>query len=184
MAAYNWQLDCYTVQYSGCFSELWTTFCNIALMQTLLKGQCHEIFEFWFFSWISFPQAPEYTIWAVSNFFKNSWRYSQLKVHHRCRWHRWQIEKIFKNIKVILFGHRGEVELFYRYIFAFKLILRSQQPDIVPIICHRYQQLVANLPPVSLIPVVHLDLQISPRIFEKIRNAPNGILWGRGETDS
>jgi hypothetical protein len=27
---------------------------------------------------------------------------------------------------------------------------------------------VANLPPVLLTPVVHLDLQISPRIFEKI----------------
>jgi hypothetical protein len=27
---------------------------------------------------------------------------------------------------------------------------------------------VANLPPVPLIPVVHLDLQISPRILEKI----------------
>ncbi len=38
-----------------------------------------------------------------------------------------------------------------------------------------------NLPPVS---VVHLDLRISPRIFEKIRNGPNGILWGWGETDS
>ncbi len=43
---------------------------------------------------------------------------------------------------------------------------------------------VANLPPVSLTPVVHLELQISPRIFEKIRNGPNGILWGWGETDS
>jgi hypothetical protein len=32
--------------------------------------------------------------------------------------------------------------------------------------------------------VVHLDLRISPRIFEKIRNGPNGILWGCGETDS
>jgi hypothetical protein len=29
---------------------------------------------------------------------------------------------------------------------------------------------VANLPPVSLTPVVHLDLWISPRIFEKIWN--------------
>ncbi len=27
-----------------------------------LKGMCHEIFCFWFFSWISFPQASEYTI--------------------------------------------------------------------------------------------------------------------------
>jgi hypothetical protein len=33
-------------------------------------------------------------------------------------------------------------------------------------------------------PVVHLDSQISPRIFEKIRNGLNGILWGWGETDS
>jgi hypothetical protein len=39
---------------------------------------------------------------------------------------------------------------------------------------------VANLPLVSLIPVVHRDLRISPRIFEKIRNGPNGILWGWG----
>ncbi len=43
---------------------------------------------------------------------------------------------------------------------------------------------VANLPPVSFIPVVHLDLRISPRIFEKNRNDPNGLLWGWGETDS
>ena len=35
---------------------------------------------------------------------------------------------------------------------------------------------------VSLIPVVHLDLRISQ--LEKIRNGPNGILWGWGETDS
>jgi hypothetical protein len=64
---------------------------------------------------------------------------------------------------------------------------------------------VANLPPVSLTPVatlplisttpakliakfadsvveavVHLDLQISPRIFKQIPNSPNGILWGWG----
>ncbi len=34
--------------------------------------------------------APDYTIKAISNFFENSWRYSQLKVHHQC-----QMEKIF-----------------------------------------------------------------------------------------
>jgi hypothetical protein len=32
--------------------------------------------------------------------------------------------------------------------------------------------------------VVHLDLRISLRIFEKIRNGLNGIPWGWGETDS
>jgi hypothetical protein len=32
--------------------------------------------------------------------------------------------------------------------------------------------------------VVDLELRMSPRIFEKIRNGPNGILSGLGETDS
>jgi hypothetical protein len=41
-----------------------------------------------------------------------------------------------------------------------------------------------NLPPVSLTPVVHLDLRISPRIFEKIRNDSNVIISGLGEGDS
>jgi hypothetical protein len=41
-----------------------------------------------------------------------------------------------------------------------------------------------HLPPVSLTPVANHELQISPRIFEKIRNEPNGILRGLGETDS
>ena len=61
-----------------------------------LKGQCHKIFDFWFFSWISFPQASEYTTTTISNFFEHSRRYSRLKVHHRCKRHRWQMEKIFK----------------------------------------------------------------------------------------
>ncbi len=41
-----------------------------------------------------------------------------------------------------------------------------------------------HLPPVSTTPVVHLELRISPRIFEKIRIGPFGILRGFGETDS
>jgi hypothetical protein len=32
--------------------------------------------------------------------------------------------------------------------------------------------------------VVHVDLRISPRIFEKIRNDPNAIFRGLGEGDS
>ncbi len=38
-----------------------------------------------------------------------------------------------------------------------------------------------NLPPVSTTPGVHLDLRISPRIFEKIWNDPNVIIRGLGE---
>ncbi len=55
-------------------------------------------------------------------------------------------------------------------------------------ICHQYQQhqryRKQNLPPVTLIPVVHLHLRISPRIFGKIQNDPNIILGGLGEDDS
>ena len=45
-----------------------------------------------FFSpWISFPKAPEYTIRAISNFFENLRRYSQLNVDHWYQRHRQQI---------------------------------------------------------------------------------------------
>ncbi len=74
---------------------------------------------------------------------------------------KWKKSSIIKVI-IILFGHLWEVELTYRYIFAFNFTLRSQQPDIVPIICHRYQQHSPNwwqnFPPVSLIPVANLPL--------------------------
>jgi hypothetical protein len=40
------------------------------------------------------------------------------------------------------------------------------------------------LPPVLLTPVATLELVISPRIFEKILNGPNGIIRCLGETDS
>jgi hypothetical protein len=49
----------------------------------ILKGQCHEIVDFRFFSWISFPQAPEYPVRAVSNFFENSRRYHSQKIRRR-----------------------------------------------------------------------------------------------------
>ncbi len=60
-------------------------------LKEILKGQCHEIFCFWFFSWVSFPPAPEYPIRTISNFLENSRRYSLDKVHHRCQRHRRQI---------------------------------------------------------------------------------------------
>ncbi len=47
-------------------------------------------------------------------------------------------QKIFNHeVLIILLGDVFEVELTYRYIFAFKFTLRSHQPDIVPIICHQ-----------------------------------------------
>ncbi len=57
----------------------------------ILMGQCHNIFCYWFFSWISFPPAPEYSIRTISNFFVYSRRYSQVKVYNRYQWHRRKI---------------------------------------------------------------------------------------------
>ncbi len=74
-----------------------------------------------------FPPSPtvRYPIRTVSNFFENSRRYSQLKVHHQCCWHGWQIKKI---LKIYL---KKEKKHF------FKFTLRFQQSVIVSIICHR-----------------------------------------------
>ncbi len=187
-----------------------------------LKGQCHEIFCFWFFSWISFPKSPEYTIRAVSNFSENSRRYSQLKVDHRYQRHRWKICHRYQR-------HRRQI------LPPVSLVLLIPVANLPPVSttpvanCHQYQRwhrrqtmglisgcrylnvnLMAkmyicvnstiqrcpnklikifliedfsHLPPVSLTPVVNLELRISPRIFQKIRKGPNGILWGWGETD-
>jgi hypothetical protein len=41
-----------------------------------------------------------------------------------------------------------------------------------------------SLLPVSLTPAINIHSRISPRIFEKIQNGPNGILGGLGDTDS
>jgi hypothetical protein len=50
-----------------------------------IKGTVPRDFLFRVFFMDQFSQAPDYTITAVSNFFENSRRYSQLKVHHRCQ---------------------------------------------------------------------------------------------------
>ena len=78
-----------------------------------LKGQCHFFASGFFHESVS--PKPLYTIRAILNFFKNSRRYSQLKVHHRCRENRWQMEKIFnqKNFHYF-FWHIWIVELAYR----------------------------------------------------------------------
>jgi hypothetical protein len=121
-----------------------------------LKGQSHEIFDFWFFSWISFPQAPEYTITAISR------RYSRLKVHHRCQRHRWQMEKIFneKNFNYLVWtplSSRVNIFIIFClqvhfkesaawYCFHISLVLLTPVANfptvaLIPVaICHQYQQ--------------------------------------------
>ncbi len=66
----------------------------------------------------------------------------------------------------------------------------SQQPDIVPIICHRCHT-GGKLPPVSLTPVANLP-PVSTTLGKLVvkfaagvaDTGPNGLLWGWGETES
>ncbi len=53
--------------------------------------------------------ALDYTLRAVSNFFENSRRYSQLKVQGG-KWKKYSIRNVF----VLSFGHLWVVELAYR----------------------------------------------------------------------
>jgi hypothetical protein len=73
---------------------------KVSLPIIALKGQYHEIFDVWFYSWISFPQATEYTLGRFQFFSTIRRDLSQLKVHQQCRWHRWQkisTQKFFFN---------------------------------------------------------------------------------------
>ncbi len=211
----------------------------------LLKGQCHEIFCFRFFSWITFPQAPDNNIRIISNFFENSRRYSQVKVHHRCQRHRRQILPPVPLVLLIPVANLPPVANNWNNIrlqipeselegkFAVGVNdaggklppvsttpaanlppvsltpvadnwnnIRLQIPEselegknlylYISSTTQRWPNKIIkifliedffHLPPVSLTPVANLELRISPRIFEKIRNGPGGIIRGLGETD-
>jgi hypothetical protein len=117
-----------------------------------LKGQCHEIFNFWFFSWISFSQGSEYTIRAISNFFENSRKYSQFKVHHRCRWHRRHIEKIF-NQKIFNYfvwtplGRRVNNNINFCFQVHFKVSAAWYCSHYLPPVSTTQAELVAKFAP-------------------------------------
>jgi hypothetical protein len=57
---------------------------QLQLFLQWFKGILSRDFQLMFFSCISFPQAPENNIMAVSNFVEISRRYSHLKMYQRC----------------------------------------------------------------------------------------------------
>jgi hypothetical protein len=89
-----------------------------------LKGQCHKIFDFFHETVSSKPLSIPLRLFRI---------FSKIRgdiCSSRCGG-KWKKSSIIK-VLIILFGHLWEVELTYRYFFAFKFTLRSQQPDIVP----------------------------------------------------
>ncbi len=151
----------------------------------------------WFFSWISFPPAPEYSIKTVSIFSENSRRYSQLKVCDRCQRHWWQMEKIFnqKNFNNFIWsplGSRGNkyinfclqvhfqvsAALYCSNYMSLTPVANLSPVSLIPVaICHWCQQHKGNwwqnLPPVSLIPVANLPpVSLTPVVHLDLRISP------------
>ncbi len=108
--------------------------------------------QFFFHESVS-PQAPEYTIRVVSNFFENSLIYSQLK------WKKSSIRKV-----LIMWV----VELTYRWIFFLQVHFKVSTVLIkVPLFATGVVDTSGTMQSVSLTPVVHLHLRISLGIFKK-----------------
>jgi hypothetical protein len=99
----------------------------------ILKGTVSRTFRF-FYLMTQFPPSPRVSHMDHLNFFKNSPRYSQVKVHHWCgivdTGGKWKKSSIMK-VLISFFGHLWEVELTYRYVYAFKFTLRSQQTALL-----------------------------------------------------
>ncbi len=135
-----------------------------------------------FFLWICYLQAPDNLLCAVSNLFKNSQRYSQLKIDPRWRWHR----------RLILQGLNSRLtnntdRLFTASVDAgVKLTTRGgMMPGLnLSIASVNFYQIESKLNMknlsklnVSITSVIDLDLWISFRIFAKLFwNFPVGLI--------
>jgi hypothetical protein len=149
------QLDCWGRESSQprgvwrnrlCFHlQVLHSYCFPYFLKICVQGTVPRDFRLLVFSCISFPQDPECTIRAISNFFEYLRRCSQRKVHHLCRWHRRQMEEIFnqKNVNYFvwtLLGSRVNIHINFCLQVHFKVSAAWY--------CSHY------LPPVSTTPVV------------------------------
>ena len=126
------------------------------------------------------PPQPQSTPLGLFRIFSKirKKRFSQVKVHHRCQRHRWQICHRYQRHRWQTMGTISgcrylKVNLKAKmYIYANSATQRCPNKIIKIFLIEDF----FHLPPVSLISVVHLEPRISPRIFEKIWNGRNDIL--------
>ncbi len=148
------------------FKDAYTSFSKKMLS---FKGTVPRDIRLQVFSRISFLQAPEYTNRVDSNFFENLPRYSKLKAHHR-----WQIENIFSQVFIVFLtplGKRVNILINCFHQIHFKMSAVWNCSHYFPPVSTTRAVLEAKFATGVIIPVVHLDLRISPRIFE-IRKWP------------
>ncbi len=123
-------------------------------------------------------KLPPVSTTPVANCHRYQWHRRQIWYRcccHWCRWHRWQIMGTISGCWHLKVNLKAKI-----YIYVSSTTLRWWN-KIIKIFLIVY---FFHLPPVSLTPVANLELRIFPRIFEKILNGLNEILWGWGETDS
>ncbi len=146
------------------------------LFLPVLKGQCHNIFCFRFFHESSSPKPIENSIRVISNFFKNSLRYLQVKVHHWYQRHRRQIWPLLPlvpttpavnlpPVSVTLVANNWDnvrlLKWTWRQKFIYIYVNSSTQRCPNKIIKTFLIEDFFQLPPVSLTLVVCLELRIS-----------------------
>jgi hypothetical protein len=78
-----------------CFKTMWLTHSKI-LVITIIHAFSFKI-----------SPSPEYPVRTVLNFFENSRRYSQVKVHQQYQRHRWQILPIVSLVLFIPVANNG-----------------------------------------------------------------------------
>ncbi len=88
--SYSWLIHTYSWVIAALSSiiEEWSSTCLSSFFQFGIKGSLIRDFRLQFFSWISVPQAPEYSIRIISTFFFNSPRKSWMNVYQQWQWPR------------------------------------------------------------------------------------------------
>ncbi len=129
------------------------------------------------FLWISVPPTPECPIRTVSNFFENLRRYSRLKVDHRCRWHRWQMKKIFNQKN---FNNFVGTPLYSKLNIYINFCLQVHFEVSASWYCSQCLPPVlltpaANLPPASLTPVANLP-PVSTTLVKPVAKFAAGVV--------
>jgi hypothetical protein len=103
------------------------------------------------------------------------YRRHRRQICHRCQRHRWQIMATISGCRHLKVNLKAKI-----YIYDYSTTQMCPNKIIKIFLLEGF----FHLPPVSLTLVANLELRISPRIFEKIRKDPTGIIRGLEETDS
>ncbi len=126
------------------------------------KGQCHEILCLWFFHESNSPQPQRIPLGPFRIFLKIRGRNSQVKVHHRYQRYRWQTIGTWSDCWQLKMDLKKKM-----YQYANSTNQRCPKEIMKTFLMYDF----FHLPPVSMTLVVHLELRIYPRIFNKIRIA-------------